>query len=430
MNRYEAAQYTLEALKKAGAQMADVQASEGYVEELNAEVGEFSLYRTLFNSSLDIKAVKDGKKGIASINVLEKTAIDEAVAGCIAAAEAGVVDEAEGIAERTENKKFQSGVLTPNKEALYDRVQEYLEEMKEQYPKINTEQFFAKYFRTDDLFLNTNGVEFENAAGYYDYVCMFTGQDGEKFTSFNYYYSKFTDITAKLMDMGLMRNILEDTLNSFDTESVEGKYVGPVILAPSCFDDFLYSITSFAGDRALIQGTSIWKDKLDQQVAHPSVNISMNPHDPRIVCGERFTSDGYESADMDFIKDGHLKTFLLSRYGSKKIGKPRAANLSDNIIVAPGQKSLKDMLKGIDKGLLINRFSGGVPARNGDFSGVAKNSFAIKNGKIAGAVSETMISGNLDKLFKSVMAISKETVCNGTSVLPWIALDGVTISGK
>lgn len=432
MNRSQAAEYALEALKKAGAQKAAVRAAAGYTEELNAETGEFSLYRTLYTSNLSIKAIKDGKKGMAHINIFDKDAIDEAVEGCIAAAAAGVVDEAEDIAEKLENKKFESGILSPDKEALYSRIEEYTAEIKTKYPKINLEQFIAKYERADALFINTNGVEFDHATGHYEYASMFTGQDGEKSTSFNHYQNTFTDLATKFMDMGLMRAIIEDTVNSFDPTPVSGKYVGPVIIAPTCFDDLLQSIIlNFAGEGALLEGTAIWKDKLERQVAHPSLTVSMNPYDARVVCGERVTPDGFSSVDTDIIKDGVLKGFLLSQYGANKLSKPRSKNMAyRNQIVAPGQVALADMIKSTDQGLLINRFSGGEPAGNGDFSGVAKNSFAIKNGKIAGPVSETMISGNLQDLLLNVRAISRETTCNGTSVLPWIALDGVTVSGK
>ena len=54
----------------------------------------------------------------------------------------------------------------------------------------------------------------------------------------------------------------------------------------------------------------------------------------------------------------------------------------------------------------------------------------IENGKITCALSETMISGNLGDLLKNVVAISAEVVCDGTSVLPYAAFGGVTVSGK
>ena len=59
-----------------------------------------------------------------------------------------------------------------------------------------------------------------------------------------------------------------------------------------------------------------------------------------------------------------------------------------------------------------NRFSGGMPGVNGDFSGVAKNSFLIENGKVTTPISETMISGNLAEMLNSIIAVSADTVCD------------------
>ncbi|MDR1706310.1 MAG: TldD/PmbA family protein [Clostridiales bacterium] len=431
MNRREAAEYTLKALKKAGAQTASCRVTDGYTEELNSEAGEFSLYRTLFDSSLSMYAVKDGKKGTANLNSLEKKDIDEAAAGCVAAAEAAEPDDANDTAELIENKRFTDGVLEADKNALFDGVKGYMAELKDKYPKINLEQFIAKYKKSDTVFLNSKGVDFEWARGNYNYNSMFSGHDGDKSTSFNGYSADFTDPRQNFMDIGNNRMVIEDTLKQFDPQPIDGKFVGPVILSPECAEELLfYALMIFAGEANLINGTSIWKDKLNTVTSHSSLNIASNPRDSRIVCGERITGDGFEAKDTDIIKDGVLKSFILSLYGSKKTGNPRSANQSFNLIAAPGNKSLSEIIAGVDRGLLINRFSGGVPSANGDFSGVAKNSFAIKGGKMAGPINETMISGNLEKLLQSVVAISKETAANGSCVLPWLALDGVTISGK
>ncbi|MCR4903415.1 MAG: hypothetical protein K6A23_11205 [Butyrivibrio sp.] len=75
-------------------------------------------------------------------------------------------------------------------------------------------------------------------------------------------------------------------------------------------------------------------------------------------------------------------------------------------------------------------FSGGEPGTNGEFSGVAKNSFLIENGKITKALTETMINGNLGKMFENIREVSKEQICFGFGVIPYIAFDGIIISGK
>ena len=130
------------------------------------------------------------------------------------------------------------------------------------------------------------------------------------------------------------------------------------------------------------------------------------------------------------IYRGVLNSFLLGLYGSKKTGLQRSVNNGGAYVVVPGSKSLNELLAGIKKGVLLCRYSGGRPSRNGDFSGIAKNSFYIENGEIKYPLSETMISGNLASLFMNISAISSERISYGSTVLPWISASGVTISGK
>ena len=101
-----------------------------------------------------------------------------------------------------------------------------------------------------------------------------------------------------------------------------------------------------------------------------------------------------------------------------------------DLIMKPGTESLEDILAGIEKGLLIGGFSGGQPGTNGEFSGVAKNSFLIEHGRVTRAVTETMINGNLGDMLQHVRGISKETDDSGVFSLPYLAVDGIVISGK
>ena len=121
---------------------------------------------------------------------------------------------------------------------------------------------------------------------------------------------------------------------------------------------------------------------------------------------------------------------MISQYVANKTGFPRAKNTSGSIIMKNGGKPLDEIIAGIDKGIVVGRFSGGQPSSNGDFSGVAKNSFLVENGKITDALSETMISGNLADMLNSVYGISSETVADGSSVLPYAAFSGIIVSGK
>jgi len=187
---------------------------------------------------------------------------------------------------------------------------------------------------------------------------------------------------------------------------------------------------AFSRDAALISGTSPWKDKLDKKIADPKFTLSLAPVSGAIADKYFITSDGYEATDSTIIDKGVLKHFLLSIYASNKTGHTRAPNNGEGRIIDPGDESFKDMVKKVQKGLLLCRFSGGRPNDNGDISGVAKNSYYIENGEIQYPINETTLSGNLRDMLNSITAISSERINFGHSILPWLQTSGITISGK
>lgn len=430
MTNREIAEYTLEKLVAGGADGASVGVSRGSTDELNIDGGEFSLMRTLFNSGLSMKALIGGRKGNAAINQLDKESIDAAVESCLASAKSGKPDEAERIAPGIGEHSFEDGPSEPDTALLYDRMRELIDDVEREYPKIMLEQVIASFDYAESLYMNTNGTVFTSRSGDYGMSSMFSAHDGERSSSFSGFDSCMYTLDRRFIDLDTHRTMLENAVRSLDTRAVSGKRVGEVIFTPNCFANFIGSIIgNFMSDSVIIDKTSPWLDKLGTQVASEGLSVSTIPLDPRIIGGERF-SGGFLSENMDYIKNGILQGFALGDYGAQKTGFARAKNQSMNLWVKPGEKSLDDIVSGIEYGLIVDRFSGGDPAQNGDFSGVAKNSFLIEHGRITDAVSETMISGNLAELVRNLVAVSRETANDGLSIMPWVAFGGITISGK
>jgi PmbA protein len=69
-----------------------------------------------------------------------------------------------------------------------------------------------------------------------------------------------------------------------------------------------------------------------------------------------------------------------------------------------------------------------MPAANGDFSGVIKNSFRIEGGTIGPALSEVMISGNMARMLKDLLGVSRERLDTGATLLPWLRIGGLHFS--
>lgn len=425
------AKTALKALASVGAEKAKCDVGYSITHEFNVDGGEFSLFRTLFDKHLVLSAIREGKKGTVRQNRYDEETVKALAKSCLETAESAVPDEAWDVAPAAEPRNFVYGALSSDNEKLFARCKELMQDVKERHPKILMEQMIVTHKEVRSVHANSNGVLYGEHCGYYEVSLMYSSHEGEKASSF--FGSGFTvyDLDRPFMECGSVAKDFDDVEKQIETSSVEGKFEGVMLLPPSALSSFLgYLLSNFAGDAALLQGTSPWKDALGQSVADTSITLSASPLDDRIVCGERITDDGFLAENYDIIRDGVLRQFMLSLYVSNKTGNKRALNGSYSLVMKEGERSLDEIVAGIERGIVVGRFSGGNPSSNGDFSGVAKNSFLIEKGKVTKALSETMISGNLGDMLKHVTGISRERVADGSTVLPYAAFGGITVSGK
>ncbi len=425
------AKYALSCLKKYGADDAQCKVRHTVADEINIDAGEFSLMRSTFDNSITMLVIKDMKKGIIAINKFDEDAIAAAAKECVENAIVSAEDNCLSIAPKEENEDFVYGVAVSDRDKFFDRINEYMQDMSNDYPKVFIEQLIAEYSEVKSVFANTNGVEFSNRSAYYSMGSMYSAHDGDKTTSFNSTGIDFIDLEEKILDKGTQRMMYELCEKELDAVPFEGKFTGTAVFAPSCLGDIIATaIGSFTSDESIIDGTSPWRNSLNTKVASDTLSVSLIPIDQRVIGGERYTTEGYKTKNCDVIKNGVLENFVLSEYGARKSGEKRCSTLSGCMEVHAGSTPYDELISKIDKGILVCRVSGGSPAGNGDFSGVAKNSFLIENGKITKPILETMISGNLAEMMKNITDISKETAEDGSCVYPWVAFNGVTVSGK
>jgi len=143
---------------------------------------------------------------------------------------------------------------------------------------------------------------------------------------------------------------------------------------------------------------------------------------------------------LPLIEGGVLRNFLYDAYTARK--DDRSSNghagggsssvpsvATTNVVVARGETSLADMIAGIDRGVLATRFSGNADPVSGDFSGSVKGGRMIRGGKLAEPLCGTMIAGNTFELLKRISAVSSEHERMFGSIVPYIALDEIAVTG-
>ena len=424
------AKRSLEALMKAGADKAQTNLSISEKHEMNIEAGEINLLRTTFNTSLHLGVIKDSRNGQIGISSSDEASIEKAVSDVMDIAAGAHPDEAHDIAERQEPAEFCKGPLEPDLDAMYDRLKSFVATVGQRYPTINLRQVILSFTRSNNYVMNSNGVDFKTFKGIYHFVAMFSASEDDKVSSLNGTGVSMLDLDRELIDCGSVDMLLKQSVEQTATRPIEGKFVGDVIVTPDAFGSIWGFLFGSLTDGPVVSDTSIYKDKVGELVAGPQLTLHCRPVADEIADGYFVTSDGYAAQNSTLIERGVLKGLLLGIYGSRKTGRARAVNQGGAIVVEPGNQSLSDLVRSVKRGILLCRLSGGAPNSYGDFSGVAKNSYLIEDGEIKYPISESMISCNLAEAYKNITGISRERVDFGSSIIPWIALSGVTISGK
>ena len=404
---------------------------ESEKQELNTEGDTFKLMRTVFGGGAGVTVYQAGRKGSASGSDLSEEGLAALAESALAAAESAPEDPAHDIAPDQGEHAFTQGAVEADFDRFFDRLEEMQADIAAEYPSVHVMEMVADHTAGRTIYRNSNGTCAESVSGWYDVTVEFSAGDGEKNTGLEYAFQRLDSLDGKLIDLGDFRRKFEAIQRQIDPAPLSGKFEGTAVFTPGCLLDFIgMTLDNYAGGGVILDGTSQWLDKVGEKVADERITIGFDPFDPRIVCGERLTGDGYLSEPVNVIENGVLKAHMLGLYAANKTGRPVLKNDGSDLIMKPGAESLETILAGIEKGLLIGGFSGGHPGANGEFSGVAKNSFLIEHGRVTRAVTETMINGNLGEMLQHVRGISKETDDSGLFSLPYLAVDGIVISGK
>ena len=428
MNEEQLLNRVMTMMNAAGFDRVQVSLLESRKDEFSIQHNEIKLLRTGLNRSLSVTGIAQERLASLTLNRLGDEELETGVRQLVAMAQAAAPDPAQDIAPGQLQAAFRSGPEAADYDAMYDRLSEFLQHSRARYPTTILEECILDFARYDTKLLNTNGVDFSARQGIYGFQAMFTSKEGEATSSFNYSGFSARALARPLWESGYLDQLMAQSAEQVRPGRVPGKFQGPVIITPHALDEFIGFLTGQVGTGPMVAGTSIYRDKLGTPVASGLLTIHCSPRSQAIANGYFLTGDGVEAKDLTLVDQGVLSSYLLDIYGSNKTGLARAANDGGCLIVDPGEHSLADLIAEVDQGLLLCRFSGGAPNDKGDFSGVAKNSYYIEGGRLAHPISETMVSGNMARLLFDIDAVSRERVDFGYEVLPWVRVNGLTIS--
>jgi len=180
---------------------------------------------------------------------------------------------------------------------------------------------------------------------------------------------------------------------------------------------------------AIQQKRSCLADQMGKTIASDKLTLV---DDPFLVGGfgsRLYDGEGITARQLPIIEKGVLKNFYIDVYYGRKLGLKATTGSQSNLIFDGGQGSLDDLLRGVERGVLVTSFLGGNcnPA-TGDFS-TGVRGFLIEKGARSHPVSEMNITDNLLTFWKKLAAVGADPYVYSASRTPSLRFDDIQFSG-
>jgi PmbA protein len=395
------------------------------LDELNVAHNEPSLMRSTESAKLMLLGIVDGRMASTEVSELGTDAVRERIAGLFNDAQSAPRDDANAVSSGQKARIVQ-GPQQADRDILAGKVSELLAFREKETPRMMIDEGDAKHQLRRWHTLTTGGSDLSASIGFYSIGAFGTAREGKKSSSFNYTGGDANDLTQRpAQEYFGIANMLRETERQIETQPLGSKFVGEVVLTPNAVGDLVAWLLGQLGDTQLIAGSSLYRDSVGQDIASKLFTLRSRFDAAGVAA---LSADGFTTPAVTVVREGKLTTLTPSLYGSRKTGLPHVPVATSGWEIAPGTTPLADMIGAVKRGALVGRLSMGMPAANGNFSGVIKNSFTIEGGEVGPALSEAMIAGNMAQMLRDVVAVSQEVIDSGSQSLPWLRIANLHFS--
>lgn len=225
---------------------------------------------------------------------------------------------------------------------------------------------------------------------------------------------------------------LQKAKASVNAQALEpGKYT--VILEPAAVSDLLGNMLGNMDARSADEGRSFLSKKgggtkLGEKLLDERVNIYSDPNNA-LVPAAAFAGDGRPVEKTSWIEKGIVKNMYFSRFWADKKG-VKAVPPPSSIIMEGGDKSLAELIKSTEKGILVTRlwYIRSVDPQTLLYTGLTRDgTFYIENGKIKFPVKNFRFNESPIIMLNNLEAMGKQVRING-DLLPSLKVRDFTFS--
>ena len=222
----------------------------------------------------------------------------------------------------------------------------------------------------------------------------------------------------------------------------------PTLRCPAVLDNYVATeilevlAPSFLAENVQ-KGKSLLAGKRGERLFADSLRIVDDGLLPGGMATAPFDGEGVPTQRTLLVESGVLQGLLYNGYCARKDGVASTGNATrsgvksppqmgvSNFFIENGATPFADLLKGIDRGVLVTSVMGMHTANpiSGDFS-VGAAGFFVENGVVAYPVKGIAIAGNILELFRNVDGIADDLRFFGAVGSPALRIAALDVSGE
>ncbi|MCL0034778.1 TldD/PmbA family protein [Dehalococcoidia bacterium] len=223
-----------------------------------------------------------------------------------------------------------------------------------------------------------------------------------------------------------------------------------VLFLPDTIYGLIWRLQSATNGKNIYEKKSPVSEKLGQEIFNRQLTIYNDPLNDDIPGARSFDDEGTPCRYFPVVENGVLQNFYYDlHYAAKLKASPTGHGFRsamwggdsiatkptpslDHLFIKPGDKPLSELIKSIDRGIIIagvlGAHSGNIP--NGDFSIGLSPGLYVEKGEIVGNVKDAMVAGNIYEVMKNVLAIEDTLYPAMMGTFPAILFDSVSVATK
>ena len=314
-----------------------------------------------------------------------------------------------------------------------DEKIEYLKEVEEAaFEKkeiINTETSFSES-KSNFILASSDGFLNGHKSSSFSASCITVAKNADNDMERDYEFTSTCHLQDMLKPNQIGAIAAKKTIQKLNPQKIDSEKIS-VIFDRRISKGMLSVFASAISASSIARGTSFLKDKINEDVFSPSINIFDKPNIVKGLGSKYFDSEGVKMEELKLVEQGVLKHYLVDTYNGKKLNIKSNGRCggTTNLYFEKGSTSYKDLLRLNKKTLYITETIGhGSNLVSGDYS-VGATGFMVEDGIFKYPVSEITIAGNFKDMFKNI-TLADDLEFKYSTNAPTMLIEGMTVAGK